>query len=108
MSCINREALLAEYDREHKGPPGRARELIVNAPAADVREVKRGKWFTKEYMYGDPDVGTEDEWVDRLAEASDYYAYCSECGKDAGYNGDGTLILSEFCPNCGASMEEQT
>lgn len=34
--CISRKALLARYDAEHVGPPGRARELIVTAPAVDV------------------------------------------------------------------------
>lgn len=36
---IEREALLAEYDRLHTGEPGRARKLIAEAPAADVVEV---------------------------------------------------------------------
>ena len=31
--CISRKALLARYDAEHVGPPGRARELMVTAPA---------------------------------------------------------------------------
>lgn len=79
---------------------------IRNLPPADVRPVVRGRWISKEYMYGDPDIGTEDMWVDRLAEPSDYYAYCSDCNGYAGYNGDGALILSDFCPNCGAIMNE--
>lgn len=29
---ISRKYLLEAYDREHVGPPGRARELIANAP----------------------------------------------------------------------------
>ena len=33
---VERKALLARYDAEHAGPPGRARELIVSAPAVDV------------------------------------------------------------------------
>lgn len=33
---IERRALIARYDAEHVGPPGRARELIATAPAADV------------------------------------------------------------------------
>lgn len=33
---ISRAALLARYDAEHVGPPGRARELMATAPAADV------------------------------------------------------------------------
>ena len=84
MSYINREALLAEYDREHKGPPGRARELIVNAPAADVRENKRGRWKD-----GDMPI---------------YGGYkCSACGKNTVH------YKANYCPNCGADMrEEQT
>lgn len=42
---IERESLLAAYDAEHVGPPGRARELIANEPAADVRPVVRGRWI---------------------------------------------------------------
>lgn len=111
---ISREAFIQQLQEKYEYLPKEiffpgmktALEIARELPAADVREVRRGKWLTKEYMYGDPGVGIEDVWVDRLAEASDYYAYCSECGKDAGYNGEGTLILSEFCPNCGADMEE--
>lgn len=36
---IEREVLLAEYDRQHTGEPGRARKLIEEAIAADVVEV---------------------------------------------------------------------
>ena len=35
---IEREALLARYDAEHVGLPGRARELIATAPADIVEE----------------------------------------------------------------------
>ena len=41
---IERGALLARYDAEHVGPPGRARELMVTAPAADVIEVRHERW----------------------------------------------------------------
>lgn len=47
---IEREALIAEYDRVHKGPAGGARKLMVEAPAADVVEVVRCKdckWFNE-------------------------------------------------------------
>ena len=41
MSLINREALIAEYDRVHIGHPGGARKLMVDAP-----EVKpEPKWI---------------------------------------------------------------
>jgi hypothetical protein len=36
---IDREALLAEYDRVHIGPPGGARKLMEDAPAVFVTEV---------------------------------------------------------------------
>ena len=71
----------------------------------DVQPVVHGKWLTKEYMYGDPDTGTEDKWVERLAEQSDYFAYCSECDKGAGYDSDQSVILSEYCQHCGAKMD---
>lgn len=80
------------------------KDTFEAVPAADVRPVVHGKWLSKEYMYGDPDVGIEDMWVERIAEQSDYYAYCSICGKGAGFNGEGSLILSDFCPNCGTDM----
>lgn len=41
---IERGALIARYDAEHVGPPGRARELMVTAPAADVIEVRHERW----------------------------------------------------------------
>lgn len=84
---------------------GYSREKIENAPIVDATPVVHGVWITKEYMYGDPDVGIEDMWVDRIAEATDYYAECSVCGKNAGYDGEGSLILSDFCPSCGAKMD---
>lgn len=40
---IDREALIAEYDRVHKGPAGGARKLMVDAPAVDAVEVTRCK-----------------------------------------------------------------
>lgn len=40
---IERGALLARYDAEHVGPPGRARELMATAPAADVVPVVHGE-----------------------------------------------------------------
>ena len=40
---IEREALLAAYDATHKGVPGGARKLIVEAPAEDVVHVVRCK-----------------------------------------------------------------
>lgn len=40
---IEREALIAAYDKAHKGPPGGARKLMEEAPAVDVVPVVRCK-----------------------------------------------------------------
>lgn len=50
-------------------------------PAADVVEVRRGKW-----IYGEFDI-----------------PYCSECGYGVMPN-----MMSPYCPNCGAKMDGAT
>ena len=35
MLLIDADALLAEYDRQHEGEPGKARKLIEDAPTID-------------------------------------------------------------------------
>ena len=35
MRLIDDDALLAEYDRQHEGEPGKARKLIEDAPTID-------------------------------------------------------------------------
>lgn len=56
-----------------------AMDKIEDLPAADVREVRRGRWITKPHkMMGDSPC-------------------CSECGAFE-------PMERNFCPNCGASM----
>jgi hypothetical protein len=43
LDAIDRNALLAEYDRVHIGEPGKARKLIAEAPTVDAVEVVRCK-----------------------------------------------------------------
>ena len=76
---ISRNALLAEYDRQHKGEAGKARTLIANAPAVDAVEVKYGRW--------------------KGAGMGDYR--CSLCWEVVSGNNH------NFCPNCGADMSER-
>ena len=40
---IDADDLLAEYDRQHEGEPGKARKLIEDAPTVDAVEVVRCK-----------------------------------------------------------------
>ena len=77
---IERNALIAEYDRIHVGAPGGARKLMVEAPAADVVEVKHGKWI-HDYnnVYG-----------------------CSECLERETMS---PKKPKNYCPNCGAKMD---
>ena len=44
MSLIEKEALLAEYDKAHVGPPGGARKLIEEAPSVEAIPVQ---WIEK-------------------------------------------------------------
>lgn len=52
MSLINREDLIAEYDRTHQGPPGGARKLMEEAP--EVEAIPIG-WIKKfiEMLYAE-------------------------------------------------------
>lgn len=62
-------------------------EVIEKAPVADVAEVRRGKWIYGRYGgmwpagYKKPDQ------------------YCSVCGT-------WSIVESQYCPSCGAMMEE--
>ena len=65
MRLIDADALLAAYDREHVGPPGRARKLIEEAPDAVVKckDCKHGRQYDSnaidcEYR----ELATEPDW----------------------------------------------
>lgn len=92
IDYINRADLLAAYDAEHVGCPGRARELIAEAPSLDVRPVVRGQWKETEMSGLDGDIA----WV------------CSACGEPwtliAGTPAENNM---NFCPNCGAAMDNE-
>lgn len=76
---VSRDWLLVEYDRQHQGPPGGARKIIAEAPAADVAPVRHGKWERSE---GNP------------------YPSCSECGCESLSRAD-----RPYCQFCGAKMD---
>lgn len=62
----------------------RATKIVSDFPAAPVREVKRGEWIKHEAYNG----------------AAWGFWECSVCG-DKNWT-----IKHNFCPNCGAKMEE--
>lgn len=66
-------------------------EVIKKIPTADVVEVVHGEWIPNE---------------------SDRHHHCSVCMEDALCKEDWQFldcveILSEYCPNCGARMDER-
>ena len=90
---ISRQAALAafglseksrKYGGDHSGYDTRMlyeiQDTLEDIPAADAREVKRGKWI-------DRDGGL---------------ATCSECGDRWG-----VYSVMNFCPNCGADVREE-
>ena len=80
MSYIRREALpeKAEWNPfdDYSNGWNDCLALIKAIPAADVREVRWGRW-----------------------ETDTCHVYCSVCGKHEDYK-------TNYCPNCGAVMEK--
>ena len=58
-------------------------------PAADVVEVKHGRWVKKFERYHD--THTDESWDEE-------YCSCPLCGKDS-------YLEHNYCPNCGARMD---
>lgn len=58
-------------------------DIISEIPAADVAEVRHGRW-----VYGEDDN-----------------IQCSVCGHDAYTEGDYRQVKTNYCPNCGAKMD---
>ena len=88
VRLIDANALIAEYDRVHIGPPGGARKLMEDAPTINPDALRpRGKWLEIEDYDGD------------------IYYICSECHNDwytvVGFPTENGM---DFCPKCGALM----
>lgn len=82
---IEREALCYQLAKQATidGQPRaikRAARIVADFPASDVRPVVRGEWIKHPQW----------KWI---------YAECSECKTVFD-------VKSNFCPNCGAWMEE--
>lgn len=70
----------------------RARDIADESPAVDAVPVRHGKWLPKHhYIAGYEFVSGH---------------ICSECGNDA-LNAEGDDFLTDYCPNCGAKMDER-
>lgn len=71
--------------------------LIKSAPTADAVLVRHGKWIKHNTYHGDDVSGFIDpDWR------------CSECGRQANVNAWFMYDLTDYCPNCGAKMDEKS
>ena len=105
--CINREAFIGGIEKHDcapcKGQGGDlggdwCRSCVINSvleklrefPAADVAEVRHGKWVHSEIE--------DDDWGRIFHEWT-----CSVCGYSVAHNPTG----ENYCPNCGAKMDKE-
>ena len=81
-----------EFRRKHLDIDfsGVVRNISAIKPA-DVTPVKHGEWISVPEMWG----------------VFDIRYYCSECGKDAIINNSERYVLSDYCPHCGAIMDNK-
>lgn len=86
---IEREALLSAYDKAHKGPPGEARKLIEEAPAADVAPLVQERWMAGFVNKERRKIGVE----------------CSGCSAFYELDLFDFGLCYNYCPNCGATMD---
>lgn len=64
---------------------------LEDVKPADVAPAKYGEWISTPEMWG----------------AFDIRYYCSKCGKDAIINNSERYVLSDYCPHCGAIMNNK-
>lgn len=64
--------------------------LLLNTPAADVVEVRHGRWVHNEDY---------EDWAEKYV--------CSECNRNAPSDGDYRHGLTDCCPHCGAKMDKE-
>ncbi len=68
---ISRAWILAEYDRQHQGPPGGARKIMAEAPTVDAVPVVR----CKDCRYWRQEVGPTVHWVCAQHSFDERYMY---------------------------------
>ena len=66
-------------------------QKLLGVPSADVVPAKYGEWISTPEMWGEFDVRY----------------YCSKCGKSAIINNSERYVLSDYCPHCGAIMDNK-
>ena len=89
---IEREAVhsIIEQTSTFAFTRGGMHEKIDSLPAADVAEVKHGRWIF-DHMTGN--------WA--------YYAHCSECGLKKHFEDEEAEQKKKYCSFCGARMDKE-
>ena len=85
---IGRNALLDAMPKNDELLSVDVRRIICESPIIDAVPVRHGWWETKVY------TTESDGWITEYREE-----VCSECG-------EGQIGISNYCPNCGAKMDE--
>ena len=94
---ISRAAALEDFEscnaENPRWTPQRVKTLLLRQPAADVAEVRHGRWI-------------------ELDECANEGVYCSVCHKkvykiDYAWSNNPVKMKSPYCPNCGARMDKE-
>ena len=89
---ISRKALLDCMPKDDQLMSLDVRRYIIDAPAVDAEPVRHGKWLKPSRML--PPEYRENK-------------RCSVCANFALNDRLGRVRLSNYCPNCGAKMEDK-
>lgn len=89
---ISREALLEAMPKDDILMSLDVRRYIIDAPAVDAEPVRHGKWLKPSRML-------PHEYLDNKR--------CSVCANFALNDRLGRVRLSNYCPSCGAKMDNE-
>lgn len=89
---ISREALLEAMPKDDILMSLDVRRYIIDAPAVDAEPVRHGKWLKPSRML-------PPEYLDNKR--------CSVCANFALNDRLGRVRLSNYCPSCGAKMDNE-
>lgn len=101
MRLIDADALMADCQLAQKQADRHGREY-ANAFYSGGGEISTEWWCVEDMIENAPTVTPErkkGKWIDKSGGIEGAWNYCSVCGEQA-------IDLYDYCPNCGARMEE--
>lgn len=104
---VSRAGIIAEYDRQHQGPPGGARKIMETFPAADVRPAVRGKWEQTKDEFGIYNKCSATTNADRFRSMTDeeLATYLNNMQGVAYVNGSDNVPIRPYPNNYGAWLD---